>query len=83
MVRSKKRFGQGRSPSRFSYTYEDFASVLGCSTAAIRKHAQRGNFDPNDLVSVLEFIQLRLKGEVSLAEVVKETRRAASGGSED
>lgn len=78
MADLKKRFGQGRSPSKFSFTYEDFASLLGCSTAAARKHAQRGHFDPNDLISVLEFIQHRLKGDMSLADVVAEARRVAA-----
>jgi hypothetical protein len=72
------RFGKGRSPSKFSFTYEDVASAVGCSTAAVRKHAQRGNFDPNDLISVLEFIQVKLQKRTGLAEVVERTRQAAS-----
>ncbi len=80
MADPKRQFGKGRSPSKFSFTYEDFASVLGCSTAAVRKHAQRGNFDPNDLISILEFIQHRLKGAPSLADVIAETRVVASSG---
>lgn len=78
MAKRDRGFGRGRSPARFSFTYEDMAGVFGCSAAAARKHAQRGNFDPNDLVSILEFIQLRLKRDVSLADVVAEARRAAS-----
>ena len=58
---AKKGFGKGRSPTKFSFTYEDYAGLAGLSTEAVRKHAQRGNFDPEDLVSVLEFIQERLK----------------------
>jgi hypothetical protein len=59
--RKKRAFGEGRSPTKFSFTYEDYAELLGCSVQATRKHAQRGNFDPKDLVSVLEFIGKRLK----------------------
>jgi len=75
----KKGFGEGRSPTRFSFTYEDFAQALGCSIEAARKHAQRGNFDPNNLMSVLEFIQHKLsKNEGSgLKDLVAETRDAA------
>lgn len=69
--KQKRVFGAGRSPTKFSFTYEDYAEILGCSVQAARKHAQRGNFDPKDLVSVLEFISRRLKkGELSLGEVM-------------
>lgn len=56
-----KGYGKGRSPTRFSYTYENIAEILGCSVQAARKHAQRGNFDPKNLLSVLEFIKTRLQ----------------------
>lgn len=62
-----KGFGKGRSPTKFSFTYEDYASLVGCSPEAVRKHAQRGNFDPSDLLSVLEFVRDRLQGD-SLTE---------------
>lgn len=76
----KKAFGQGRSPTRFSFTYEDVADAAGCSTGAARKHAQRGNFNPNDLVSILEFIQERLhKSGDSLSELANEGREALKG----
>jgi len=76
----KKGFGQGRSPTRFSFTYEDVAEVAGCSIEAARKHAQRGNFNPNDLLSILEFIQERLhKNNDGLAELVEEGRKAVEG----
>lgn len=79
----KKGFGKGRSPTRFSFTYEDFAQAMGCSIEAARKHAQRGNFNPKDLMSVLEFIQTKLtkNGEDSLKALVEQARDAA-GGSE-
>jgi len=74
----KKGFGEGRSPKKFSFTYGDLAEAAGCSTEAARKHAQRGNFDPNDLLSVLEFIQYRLsKSGSDLSDLVQEARRAA------
>ena len=75
---SKRGFGEGRSPTKFSYTYEDVANALGCSVQAARKHAQRGNFDPNDLLSVLEFLNERLQkpgraaGLTALSERVRE-----------
>ena len=81
MSHTKKGFGEGRSPTRFSFTYEDFAQVFGCSVAAARKHAQRGNFDPRDLISILEFIQRRLdKNSLSesdsLSSLVRRVRNA-------
>lgn len=63
MSDSKGRFGKGRYPSKFFFTYEDYANVFGLSVEAVRKHAQRGNYDPNDLVSVLEFLNNRLNEE--------------------
>jgi hypothetical protein len=78
---SKKAFGKGRSPTRFSFTYEDFAQARGCSIEAARKHAQRGNFNPKDLMSVLEFIQTKLtktNGD-SLSALVEQARNAAGG----
>jgi hypothetical protein len=53
-------FGKGKSRKKFSFTYEDYSQIIGCSVEAARKHAQRGHFDPSDLVSVLEFIKDRL-----------------------
>jgi len=68
-LRKNRGFGKGRSPTKFSFTYEDYADMLGCSVEAVRKHAQRGNFDPGDLVSVMEFVQGRLKsGQRPLVE---------------
>lgn len=80
MTAPKKRgFGEGRSPTRFSYTYEDVAQALGCSIQAARKHAQRGNYDPNSLMSILEFIQIKLKKQdgSDLKTLVAEARDAA------
>ena len=76
--RPKRGFGKGRSPARFSFTYEDFAQVFGCSVDAARKHAQRGNFDPHDLVSILEFVQHRLRKSsgVTLSELLEGVRQA-------
>lgn len=81
MSGSRKRgFGEGKSPKKFSFTYGDLAEAAGCSIAAARKHAQRGNFDPNDLLSVLEFIQIRLrKNNSDLSLLVKEAREATGG----
>ena len=76
----KKGFGQGRSPTKFSFTYEDVADAAGLSIEAARKHAQRGNFDPNDLVSILEFIQIRLKKNGrTLSALAEEGREAVEG----
>jgi hypothetical protein len=75
----KKGFGKGRSPTRFSFTYEDLANAMGCSVDATRKHAQRGNFDPRNLTSVLEFIQVKLTKDNgdSLQSLVEKARNAA------
>jgi hypothetical protein len=74
----KKGFGKGKSPKKFSFTYGDLAEAAGLSVEAARKHAQRGNFDPNDLLSVLEFIQHRLsKNGSDLSLLVQEAREAA------
>ena len=79
-TRGKKGFGEGKSPKKFSFTYSDLAEAAGLSVEAARKHAQRGNFDPNDLLSVLEFIQIRLsKNGSDLALLVKEAREATGG----
>lgn len=82
MATDNKGFGRGRSPSKFSFTYEDYAGLTGLSTEAVRKHAQRGNFDPNDLISVLEFVQGRLRrrgmtGEVE--DLLREARDETDG----
>jgi len=81
MTGERKGFGKGRSPKRFSFTYEDIADAYGCSVAAIRKHAQRGKFDPHDLVSILEFVQQRLAGD-SLTGLSHQVRQAADEASE-
>lgn len=57
----RKGFGKGRGPSKFSFTYEDYSVLSGLSIEAVRKHAQRGNFDPKDLISVLEFVQRQIQ----------------------
>jgi hypothetical protein len=77
--RQKKGFGEGRSPTRFSFTYEDVAQALGCSIQAARKHAQRGNYDPNNLMSILEFIQHKLSKQsgTELKDLVAEARSEA------
>jgi len=75
----KKGFGEGRSPTKFSFTYGDLAEAAGCSIAAARKHAQRGNFDPNDLLSVLEFIQVRLTKNGNGLELLVEEAREVAG----
>jgi hypothetical protein len=84
MTAKKKGFGQGRSPTKFSFTYEDFAQAMGCSIEAARKHAQRGNYNPKDLMSVLEFIQTKLSkdGSVSLSALAEETKSAVQGDGE-
>lgn len=82
-MNKKKAFGQGRSPTKFSFTYEDFAQAIGCSIEAARKHAQRGNFNPKDLMSVLEFIQTKLtKTNGDSLSALAEQARTAAGGDE-
>jgi len=82
--KKKRKFGEGRSSTRFSFTYEDFADVFGCSVEAARKHAQRGNYNPSDLVSILEFVHQRLdkngveqSADGRLSNLLGEVRRAA------
>jgi len=84
MTAKKKGFGQGRSPTKFSFTYEDFAAAMGCSIEAARKHAQRGNYNPKDLMSVLEFIQTKLTKSdgVSLSALAEETKSVVQGDGE-
>jgi hypothetical protein len=60
--------GKGKSPKKFTFTFSSYAEVLGLSEEAVRKHSQRGNFDPGDLLSVLEFIGKKLKPENKLTE---------------
>ena len=61
MTKNSKRFGQGRSATKFSYTYEDISKLANMTPGAVQKHVQRGNLDPKNLVSVLEFIKSRLQ----------------------
>ena len=68
LLKKSRGFGKGRSPTKFSFTYEDYAEMLGCSVESVRKHAQRGNFDPCDLVSVMEFVNDRLRSGHPLVE---------------
>ncbi len=67
-------FGKGRSSTRFSYTYNDLSKILNCSVGAARKHAQRGNFDPNNLLSILEFVRDRLH-ETDAGSLVEQDSR--------
>ena len=69
-------FGKGRSPKKFSFTFEDYARLSGLSSAAVRKHAQRGRFDPSDLVSVLEFVRDRLAPVDVIEEQTESTAQA-------
>lgn len=84
MAATKKAFGKGRSPTRFSFTYEDFAQAMGCSIEAARKHAQRGNYNPKDLMSILEFVQTKLSKESgdSLQTLVEKARVVVQGDEE-
>lgn len=69
MTKPKKKFGAGKYPKKFSYTYGDLSQILGCSIEATKKHAQRGHFDPKDLISVLEFIHERLSSKENKAKL--------------
>lgn len=84
MASPKKAFGKGRSPTRFSFTYEDFAQAMGCSIEAARKHAQRGNYNPKDLMSILEFVQTKLSKDNgdSLSVLAEKARDVVSGAEE-
>ena len=45
----------------FAFGYEDFASLLGISEAALRKRVDRGSIDLTDLKAVLRSIRLDQK----------------------
>jgi hypothetical protein len=77
------KFGGGRYPAKFTYGYGDVAEAIGCSIQAARKHAQRGSFDPRNLISVLEFIQNRLDKNKDLHEIIKQARAIASPASDE
>ena len=61
MIKAKGKFGQGRSSRKFSYTYEDISKLTNMTPGAVQKHVQRGNLNPQSLVSVLEFVKNRLQ----------------------
>ena len=53
---------------------------MNCSVEAARKHAQRGNFDPTDLLSVLEFVKHRLdRAPIVESDVVNEDDQDVRG----
>lgn len=57
---STGRLASGSRPGRrkrFSFTYADLARATGRSETAVRILASRGAFDPEDLVSVVEFVE--------------------------
>lgn len=71
MSNNVKKFGKGRYPSKFSFTYQDFSEATGLTLGAIKKHAQRGNFDPKDLISILEFISKQIEKKKVLEEATQ------------
>ena len=48
-----------RGPKRFIFTYADFASFFGMTEGAVSKAVSRGDFDPSDLGSIVDFYQRR------------------------
>jgi hypothetical protein len=71
---AKKGFGRGRSLTRFSFTYEDLSQITNLSLESLRKRAQRGTFNPRNLISVLEFINKRQKKLGKLEETVSDLK---------
>jgi hypothetical protein len=52
---------RGRSPHKFTYTYQDIASTAGLSLQTVWKYARTKKFDPKSLESVVSFIIKRKK----------------------
>ena len=72
-----KGFGKGRSATKFHYGYEQIAELANCSKGSVQKHAQRGHFDPADLLSVLRFIGERLQPTKGQDEEDQEEKKEA------
>lgn len=54
-----KRWNKGRQPTKFYFTYQDIADIVGLDVETVRKYSRDGAFDPNDLKSVVKFIESR------------------------
>ena len=48
--------GDGRHPTKFTYTYNDIAELTGLSLQTVRIYASRRKLDPYDLRSVITFV---------------------------
>ena len=44
------------SSQRFNITYKSLSNVTGLSINTLRKYASQKKFDPDDLISLLEFV---------------------------
>lgn len=55
----ENRWRGGRIPTRFAYTYADYARLYGVTTETVRNWVSIGKFDPADLRSVLALLKQR------------------------
>ena len=57
------RFGQGKSEHKFTYTYSDIARLTKLTKNTIKLYVYQKKFDPNDLLSVIQFIVKYIKNQ--------------------
>lgn len=50
----------GKKPKKFQYTYQIIADIVGLHIETIRKFSREGVFNPEDLKSVIKFINERV-----------------------
>ena len=46
----------GKKHYKFKYTHEDIASLTGLKMETVRRYAWLGKFNPDDLESVVDFV---------------------------
>lgn len=54
-----KNMGPGVKPFIGIYGYSDIARVARCKVSSVRREAREGTLDPDDLVSVVDFVRRR------------------------
>lgn len=58
-----------RGLQKFTYTYRTLAEIFGVKPSTLRSYASQNFFDPEDLLSIFEFLEKRRKGEPFTAVV--------------
>lgn len=46
----------GKSPHKFTYTYQDISNLTKLAITTLRIYASKGKFNPDNLNSVIEFV---------------------------